>query len=69
MQPQGKPFNEEEQAIMDKLVDAFNTFCALSQTHPDHIIDFKNGIHSCQNVLIHRIVQREYPQTFPTHMR
>lgn len=62
-----KPFTPEEQRVMDHLVNAWNEFVKLQVTHPSHNNDFGNAIHKCQDVLIHRVVQRDYPDTFPTH--
>lgn len=62
-----QPFSEQEQKCMDALVNAFAEFRKLETTHPSHNEDFTDGIHKCQDVLIYRIVQRDYPDTFPTH--
>ena len=62
-----KPFTETEQQAMDALILAFNKFAQLERTHPDHARDFTDGIHKCQSVLVHRVVQRDYPDTFPAH--
>jgi hypothetical protein len=58
-----------EQEIMDALVLAVRCYSKLSLTHPSHNADFTNGIHQCQNVLIHKIVQRDYPDRFPTYTK
>lgn len=58
---------EQEQKVMDALVLAVQEFNKLPVTHPSHNQDFVNGIHACQNVLIHKIVQRDYPTKFPTY--
>jgi hypothetical protein len=58
-----------EQEVMDALVLAVNKYKELISTHPSHDCDFTNGIHQCQNVLIHKIVQRDYPDRFPTHTK
>ena len=31
--------------------------------------DFVDGIHKCQNVIMHRVLQREYPKEFPSYGR
>lgn len=59
--------SEEEREIMRLLAEAWNKFKKLHKTHPSHIIDFCNSIHKCQDTLIHRIVQRDYPIDFPTY--
>jgi hypothetical protein len=61
------PFTKEEQEVMDNLTKAWNAFCKLYSTHPSHNADFCDGIHKCQDVIIHRVVQRDYPSTFPTY--
>jgi len=62
-----KPYNKIEKEIMDSLVNATNLFRKLQLTHPSHEEEFISGIHTCQNVIIHRIVQRDYPKEFPTY--
>lgn len=54
---------------MDALVAAWTAFLKLEETHPSHNRDFSDGIHKCQDILIHRIVQRDYPETFPTYSK
>lgn len=61
------PYLKEEKEIMDSLVSAYNNFIKLEQTHPSHIPDFVNGIHLCQSQIMNRVLQRDYPETFPTH--
>ena len=58
---------EEEKEIMDHLVAAWNGFVKMDKTHPYHNTDFMNGIHACQGVLVHRIVQRDHPDDFPSY--
>lgn len=57
----------EEREIMDLLALAWNTFVLLPVTHPNHTDDFADGIHRAQDVIINKIVQRDYPDDFPTH--
>lgn len=61
------PFTKEEQFVMDKLVDALKSFRKLEVTHPTALPEFVQGIHLCKSQLEHRILQRDYPDTFPTH--
>ncbi len=63
------PYKYNEKQIMDHLVRAMNLFEELETTHVCHKNDFIEGIHKCQNVLIHRIVQRDYPHEFPVRRR
>jgi len=61
------PFKDEEEKIMRLLVDAYNLSQKLKQTHPGQQQAFADGIHKCQDIIIHRIVQRDYPTHFPTY--
>jgi len=61
-----QPFTKQEQEIMDSLVDAHNKFVAMEQMHPDDTKEWVDGIHKCQNVLMRRIVARDYPDVFYT---
>lgn len=61
------PYSKEEEKVSYHLTEATNHFKKLKPTHPAHGKEFECGIHKCQHVLIHRIVQREYPKNFPTH--
>lgn len=58
-----------EKDIMKALVLAVNLFRKLKTTHPCHEKDFVNGIHKCQNVIMHKIIQRDYPKDFPTYKK
>lgn len=60
------PHTPTEQRVMDLLAEAWNEFVTLEQTHPSHIGEFQMGIHQCQAVMTHRIVQRDYPHVYPT---
>ena len=62
------PYIKTEEEIMNHLVEASNLFNKLEQTHPSNIIDFVDGIHKCQDVIMHRIVQRDYPEEFPSYI-
>lgn len=64
MNDQKQPFTKEEQEIMDLIVEANNKFGALQYAHPDDPRDWTNAIHALQNILIYRVVKRDYPQTF-----
>jgi hypothetical protein len=63
------PYTNSEKIIMNHLIRAFNKFRKLQTTHPSHELDFTNGIHMCQNVIIHKIVQRDYPNVFSTYKK
>jgi len=62
-----EPFTEEEKIIFDLLVQAHNKFVEMEQMHPDDMREWVDGIHKCQNVLISRVVTRDYPDVFVNH--
>jgi len=55
----------EEGFAMDHLVEAWNHFVNLERQHPGELIDFCDGIHKCQSVLMARILRRDYPEGYP----
>lgn len=59
---------KEEAEIMDLITKAHSKYIDLIQTHPSDMPDWVNGIHSLQNVLGGRILRRDYPETFSTHI-
>lgn len=61
------PYSEKEKVVMDHLAKAWEAFLSLEKTHPCHNKDFSDGIHKCQDVILHKIVQRDYPETFPSY--
>lgn len=58
---------EGEGVVMDSLVDAYNKFVKLKTTHPSEKDDFIDGIHECQQVLMNRVLRRDYPLGFPSY--
>lgn len=63
------PYVEFEAQIMKSLVKAVNCFRKLKSTHPSHEKEFIDGIHKCQYVIMHRIIQRLYRKEFPTYKK
>lgn len=59
-----KPFTEQEEEIMNLLMEAHTKFAIMKQTHPDDMREWVEGIHKCQNILIGRVVTRDYPDFF-----
>jgi hypothetical protein len=47
-----------ENRVLDRLVDAWNTFVALPREHDDDIDEFRHGIHALQNMVLSRPVRR-----------
>lgn len=58
---------EEEGLVMDALIEAWNAFVKLKVTHPSDTKDFCDGIHKCQQILGMRVLQREFPDGWPTY--
>lgn len=56
----------EEQKISDHIVEAWNGFVKLKQTHPDDLNDFKDAAHTMQRILGTRILRRDYPDFWLT---
>lgn len=56
------PFTEDEQEIMNLLVKAHELFLDINENKGDG--DWLAGIHKCQDVLIRRVVTRDYPNYF-----
>ncbi|KQX35322.1 hypothetical protein ASD04_14875 [Devosia sp. Root436] len=50
----------EERAVMQKLVEAWNAFVALPVEHPDDANEFRFHIHALQNSLLSRPTRREW---------
>jgi hypothetical protein len=65
--PETSSQTDIEDEVLDLLSRAWNVFNKLEPTHPMHKDEFCKGIHDCQAVLTHRIVQRDDPDKFPTH--
>ena len=51
----------EEQAIMKALLEAWHCFKTLTDVHQDDKRDFIEAIHRAQQVLMSRVVRRDYP--------
>ena len=65
MEPRNDGLTEQEGKVMDALVTAWNEFQKLRVQHPSDIPDFVNAIHTCQQILGMRILQREHPEGWP----
>lgn len=57
----------QELEISEHLVEAWNMFTKLEQTHPSDIEDFQKAIHILQNVLGMRAMRRLYPDFWISH--
>lgn len=58
------PFTPEEQEVMDLLVQAHNKFCKLPPPSEHDGQAWVQAFHTLQNVLIYRVVKRDYPTVF-----
>ncbi|MEG1310461.1 MAG: hypothetical protein RR942_06640 [Romboutsia sp.] len=56
-----------EGIVMDNLVEAYNNFLQLGDTHPCEKEYFVDGIHNCQQQLMNRVLRRDYPVGYPTY--
>ncbi|MEG1597340.1 MAG: hypothetical protein RR359_03600 [Bacilli bacterium] len=57
---------KKEEKISDMLVECYNLFIELDQTHPSDIDDFVNGIHGLQKIMGMRELRRLKPNKYPT---
>ena len=60
----GKPLTKEESDVMDLLVEAHNKFIKLEKTHGMETSEWVNNFHKLQDILIARVVRRDYPDYF-----
>lgn len=56
---------ELEKFISESLVEVWNTFISLEQTHPSDIEDFNRAIHDLQKVMGMRELRRLMPNKYP----
>ena len=59
----------QELEISEHIVEAWNMFTKLEQTHPSDIEDFQKAIHSLQYILGQRVLRRLYPDFWLTHKK
>ena len=64
---QNSGLTSEEEYISDLIVEAFNCFVKLEQTHPDEKNDFKNAVHQLQQLLVMRMARRDCPDYWPSY--
>lgn len=57
----------QELEISEHLVEAWNIFTKLEQTHPSDIEYFQDAIHNLQYVLCQRAMRRLYPDFWISH--
>ena len=63
------PLTPDEQAAWEALAVAWNHFSKLPATHPSHTEQMMRAIHSAQDVLGLRVLQRTFPGTWATYQR
>lgn len=54
--------SDEEEAVIEQLAAAWDAFLQLEQLHPDHVAEFRHGIHQLQYLIMARPVQRQFNQ-------
>lgn len=59
--------DDNDEKINKLIIETWNTFTELHQTHPDDINDFHQAIHMMQYVMGMRRLRREHPEVYPTH--
>lgn len=59
-----KPFTKEEVIVSGLLVKAHNAFVKLPKGHPSDINEWVISIHRMQNILMSRVVTRDYKEIF-----
>lgn len=52
---------------MNLIVEAHNKYVLLEKTHPSDIKDWVDKIHCLQDILTRKILQRDYPNDFPSY--
>ena len=63
--PMTDPFDKKDEEIMSKLSKVLTLSMSMEQTYPNHLSLFMDGIRTCQDVIMHRIVQSDCPWFFP----
>ena len=58
---------DQEKAVHDSLIEAWNAFVRLKSTHPDDLTDFRRAIHECQRIMAVRQLRRIDPVTWPVY--
>ncbi len=60
---------DEERKVMDAAVICWRSYLKIAKdkdNHPDDLDEFRRAIHVIQNILMCRIVRREYPDEYTT---
>jgi len=50
------PLTADEQAVLEHLAAAWNTFLLLPSRHPDDVAEFRHELHALQNIVMARSV-------------
>ncbi len=54
-----------EKEILKDLVSAWNKFVELDRYHPSELNEFSTAVHTLQQLIGMRILNREHPEIFP----
>lgn len=59
---------EEELEVMDYIGKAWGAFVKLEKQHPSDLNEFHAGIHKLQQLIAIRILRRQYPDYWLSHI-
>lgn len=65
---QSSPFTLDEQKIFNLIIEAHNKYVELEVTHPSDRQDWNNALHVLQRLMGQRILRREHPDVFISHI-
>lgn len=63
------PFTEEEGVIFDLIREVHHKYIELPVTHPSDRQDWIGAIHVLQRLMGQRILRREHPEFFVSHIK
>lgn len=59
-----KPFTDAENEVMELLLSAHEKFAAMDRVHPMEMQEWVTSFHHLQDLMIYRVMQRDYPNYF-----
>jgi len=63
----GNPYRRNEKEIMKKMGEIHELMIEQGFTHPSQVNNLEKAVHIIQEIVMHRICQRDYPVQFPTY--
>lgn len=58
------PYTKDEQLVNDALIEAHNKWCEIADRTSQEKQEWVTSFHRLQDLLNHRILRRDYPDTF-----